>query len=132
MPAETTPAVARALEAAPAFAAAAGTPAVGPRHVFAGLMADAEGRAAVWLVEHGLELNHWRQAQPNLPPYAGSGADVPFGPAAARTLDLAAGIARTSSEDHIITSDHLLLGVLAADPALRQELTEFGLRADDL
>jgi thiamine-phosphate pyrophosphorylase len=131
MLAEMTPAVARALAAARAFATTAAAPAVECRHIFSGLTEEVEGRAAAWLVEHGLELDRWRQAQPSLT-VDDDRPDVPLSPAAKLALEAAARIARTSSPDGIVTSDHLLLGVLATDAALRRELTEFGLRADDL
>src|SRR5581483_6292036 len=53
MAAEQTPAVARALAAARRVAAAAGAGAVTPRHLLHGLLAEPEGRAAVWLAEFG-------------------------------------------------------------------------------
>src|SRR5437868_14346320 len=126
MLAETTPAAARALELARAFAAAAGDVAVEPRHLFAGLTDDPEGRPAVWLVEHGLELDRWRQAQPRLPRAAQQPANLPLAPAAKRALESAGTVARASSADHIVTADHLLLGGLSAAPAVRREVTEFG------
>jgi thiamine-phosphate pyrophosphorylase len=131
MLAETTPAVARALLAARAFAAAASAPAVEPRHIFAGLTDDPDGRASAWLVEHGMELDRWRQTQPSL-----TGPDdppsVPLAPSAVQTLEAAARIARGSSPDGTVTSDHLILGVLSTDGALRQELVALGLQADNL
>jgi thiamine-phosphate pyrophosphorylase len=132
MPTETTPAVARALDLARAFAATAGAAAVEPRHLFAALTDDPDGRPAAWVVEHGLELGRWRQDQPRLTRFDHRPPDLPLAPAGERSLESAAAAARASSADRIVTSDHVLLGVLSADPALRQELAEFGLRADDL
>src|SRR5437660_3989328 len=66
MTAETTPAVARAVEIAGAIAGAARSPAIEPRHLLAGLTADAEATAAVWLSEHGLDVGGWRSMQPEV------------------------------------------------------------------
>ncbi|HEX4591993.1 MAG TPA: thiamine phosphate synthase, partial [Gemmataceae bacterium] len=50
--------------------------------------------------------------------------------AAEHACDEAARFARSATADGIVTSEHLILGLLAADAALKHELIEFGLRAE--
>src|SRR5437588_12977500 len=112
MPAETTPAVARALAAARAFAAAAGDPAVACRHLFAGLTADPDVRPSAWLVEHGLELDRWRQTQPSLCRADKGLPDLPLDSSATQAWEPAARLARLTSADRSIGTVQLLVGVL--------------------
>jgi thiamine-phosphate pyrophosphorylase len=127
--AETTPAVARALDAARTAAAADGAVAVGPRHVLAGLLAESDGRAASWLREHGLNVARWQV------PAAGSAhtvPDLPFAPAAARALDAARSLAWSDTADHVVTSDHVILALLRTDQEVAGLLRENGLNSDSL
>jgi thiamine-phosphate pyrophosphorylase len=131
MPADTTPAVARAVEAARLAAAADGVMAVAPRHLLAGLLAETEGHAAAWLAEHGLDLTRI-QVAPSAHPSGGPAPALPYADAAGRALDEAGRLARSSTADHVVTSEHLLLGLLRADADLREELHRQGLQFNTL
>jgi thiamine-phosphate pyrophosphorylase len=130
--AELTPAVARAVDRARALAAADGEPTVAPRHLLAGLTADDDGRAAQWLLEHGLDLRRWRESVGEISPDRSHDAETPLAAESTAALDTAASLARSSTADRIVTSEHLILGVLRTDAELRQRLNGFGLRIDDL
>lgn len=133
---EMTPAVVRALDAARAAAAADGAPAVEPPHLLAGLLADPDGRAASWLTEHGLDVQAGRGRRASAKVPAGTtgepGATPPFAPAVHRAIDEAASLARSGTADHVVTSDHLILGLIRADDGLRDRMRQDGLRVDDL
>jgi thiamine-phosphate pyrophosphorylase len=129
---DQTPAVARALDLARGLAAADGSAAVAPAHLLAALTAEAEGRAAAWLTEHGLDLSEWRASQPTITEIVAAHPDFPLSPASRQSLAVAAGLARSGTADRIVTSDHLILGIISADTDLRDQLRQFGLRPDAL
>jgi thiamine-phosphate pyrophosphorylase len=132
MTAETTPAVDRAVELAGAIVGATGSPAIEPRHLLAGLTADAEATAAVWLSRHGLDVGGWRSTQPEMDSVHEGRPELGLSETAKLAFDEAARLARSGTADRIITSEHLILGILAADAVLRQELQENGLKVDAL
>jgi thiamine-phosphate pyrophosphorylase len=117
----------RALEAAQVWAARRGATAVGPRELLLGLVDEDEGRAAVVLGRHGLDVVRWR-GDPTAA--AGAGEAIPLSRAGQQVCRQAQRLARGASEDNACTTDHLLLAVLHGDPDLRRELTADGLDAD--
>lgn len=125
MTAEVTAAVARAFDHARRAAAADGAAAVAPRHLLAGLVADADGRPHTWLAEHGFspavvaELPAGQQLM-----------DLPWASATVEALSVAQRLARSDTADHIVNSDHVLLGLLRTDAELLNSLTTGGLRFD--
>src|SRR5262245_51705513 len=118
---EPTPAVARAVESAGRQAAGRGQAAAGPRDLLLALLDDEEGRPAVILDRHGLDVTAWSGRRPD----AASGADAPvapLSPAAERLCRQAQRLARATTEDGVCTTDQLLLAILDTDADLRADL----------
>jgi thiamine-phosphate pyrophosphorylase len=128
---ELTPAADRALDAARRRALADSAEAISPRHLLFGLLDETEGRAAGLLVRHGLDLSAWRSAQPPHPLTEMTGS-LPNAPAAERALTEAHGLARRDARDQPVSTEHVLLAILQAEASLLRELTEHGLRFEDL
>lgn len=129
-----TPAVARALEAAQAWAARLGGAEVLPEHLLHGLLDEAEGRAAQLLTQAGLDFAAFRQevasrASPEVPT---TPTHIPLAPAAMKAIDRARELTSLDSAERTVGSEHLLWAVLLEDPALRQRLEAHGLAAGHL
>jgi thiamine-phosphate pyrophosphorylase len=120
---DPTPAVSRAVEQARSSAARRGLETAGPRELLFGLLAEAEGRPAVVLGKHGLDVAAWHDPTRD----STDDAAVPLSPAAEQVCRRAQRLARSTTEDGTCTTDHLLLALLEADPDLRVDLTAGGL-----
>ena len=124
-----TPAVAHALEAAPALARQHAAARTEPVHLLQALMQVEEGRAAMLLTGAGLNLAEARKAllaPPGLPaePPAES---PPHSERTAQVLQSARELAYELTSERTVASEHLLLAVLRADAGLRQTLEGQGL-----
>jgi thiamine-phosphate pyrophosphorylase len=124
-----TPAAARALEAAQAWAWRRGAPDLRPEHLLCGLLDEAEGRAAALLTLAGLDPSAIRGAfaedlDRDLPP---SPQALPCSPALSSVLDQACDLAREASAERAVSTEQLLLAVLSIDEALRRRLEAQGL-----
>jgi thiamine-phosphate pyrophosphorylase len=122
---DPTPAVTRALAAARDWAVRRGRATVGPRELLLGLLEEPEGRPAVLLERFGLNLGSWAAPTPRTPVRVEH--EIPFDAAADRVCRQAQQIARTTTEDHICTTDHVLLAVLEHALELRTALSNQGL-----
>jgi thiamine-phosphate pyrophosphorylase len=122
-----TPAVARALEAAPELARRAAAAWVEPVHLLLGLLQEEEGRAALLLAGAGLApAEAVRALSPtgDVPPPAG----VPvYSGLTELTLAAARELAYELTNEPTVASEHLLLAVLRTDDALRHTLGGLGL-----
>src|SRR5205823_6104188 len=128
---DTTPAVARALEAARRWAAHDRAATVQPAHVLQGLLDEEEGRPWLLLTQAGVDPHRLRRA-----PIPGDDA-VPLeepspDPATREALVRARELARGLGEELSVASEHLLFALVETDAALRQSLEAHGLRFDVL
>jgi thiamine-phosphate pyrophosphorylase len=123
-----TPAVARALEAAPDLARTQGAAHTEPVHLFLGLIREEEGRAALLLAGAGLAP---ADAQRALAARAAAGPPPaerpPHGELTEQVLSGARELAYELSGERTVASEHLLLAVLRADAPLRRALEGLGL-----
>jgi thiamine-phosphate pyrophosphorylase len=122
--------VARAVEAARRYARGAGTAAVGPLHLFQGLLEEEEGRAAVLATGAGLDLGACRAAFG--PPADTGGEALPFDAGAVEALAQARELAWEMTGETTVVSEALLLAVVRGDAAVRARLEEMGLRVAQL
>jgi thiamine-phosphate pyrophosphorylase len=128
---ETTPAVARALEAAAGFALADTDSTIEPVHLFHALMLEDEGRAFLAAVSAGLDLDYYRRAVP----VVGS-AIPPVGMPLSATTRAAFSLARLLTQQHVddnaVAGDVLLLALLKTDENLLRSTGSIGLQLDQL
>jgi thiamine-phosphate pyrophosphorylase len=126
---DSTPAVARSLEAAQNYACRLGATEIQPLHVLRGLVDEEEGRAALLLARVGVSPAVLKQA------LAEDDCDVPRPPnisppslsqSSQEILQAARERARDLGE-YTVASDHLLLAVLLRDDAIREKLLPLGL-----
>lgn len=125
---EFTPAVARALELAEAWARALAEPAVRPVHVFQALLQEEEGRAWALLSQAGLEPGRVRMVIP--PPHKEAphaDESLPLDKVTQNVLALARTLARDYALEHAVASEHLLVALLREDHTLRDSLAAHGL-----
>jgi thiamine-phosphate pyrophosphorylase len=123
-----TPAVARAIAAAPAWALRHGADPVAPLHLLLGLAQEEEGRASALLAGAGLapaRVFAWAGLEPAA--LRGGEDSPPLGPAAQDALAEARGLARETFGERSIASEHLLLALLRSDAGLRAALEGLGL-----
>ncbi len=130
---ELTPAVARALEAARAYAFGVGTAEVLSIHLLHGLLAEEEGRASSLAIAAGLDAAAFRASliRSDSPPPA-EPPSVPLHPRAQSALLVARQLALELSGDSMVASEALLLALFRTDETLYAELESFGLRVADL
>jgi thiamine-phosphate pyrophosphorylase len=129
---EMTPAVARALAAAPRWASALGNPQVEPVHLVLGLLEEEDGRATRLFEQAALTrtaiLHHLgRSLVPST-----TAANVPLSPLAEKVLRDARIQAAQLDSDPTVTSEAFLLAAIEQDAALRKTLEALGLRLSDL
>lgn len=122
---DSTPAVNRALAAAREWAMRRGRDAVGPRELLLGLVEEPEGRPAVLLERFGLDTRTWAGPTPRTTVTISH--EFPFDAAADRVCRQAQRLTQATTEDHVCTTDHLLLALLEHAAELRAELATQGL-----
>jgi thiamine-phosphate pyrophosphorylase len=120
-----TPAVARALEMARAYAVGAGAGEVHPLHVLHGLLEEDEGRAAGLVIAAGLDMEAYRAGRGERQE---GGAELPLSGPTADALSLAHDLALELTGDSALSSDPLLLALLRTDRELAVRLEALGLR----
>lgn len=128
-----TPAVARALEAALAWAGRHGALEIRPLHLLEGLLEEQEGRAAALLAAGGLAPEIALTAltvgtAEEAPP----GVELPFSASAEQILASAREVARDLFGERTVASEQLLLALVREDDDLRRSLESLGLAADRL
>jgi thiamine-phosphate pyrophosphorylase len=133
---ELTPAVARAFQAAQAWAGRQGALAVQPEHLLHGLLEEEEGRASTLLAAAGLDLTAARTALAATDQGVVSPQPVevplPHSPESQAALALARDLASDLSPDSTVPSEAVLLALLREDAELRRRLVELGLKFDRL
>jgi thiamine-phosphate pyrophosphorylase len=124
-----TPAVARALEAAPELARGQGAAHTEPVHLFLSLIQEEEGRAALLLAGAGLAPADASRALTERPTAAAQSpaALPPHGELTEQVIGSARALAYELTGERTVASEHLLLAVLRADTALRLALEGLGL-----
>jgi len=135
IPPNTTPAVARAIEAALDLACRQGASEVQAEHVLLCLLSEEEGRAAVLLAAAGLSSSTIRaKLEVNASPteYAAAEAPPSLSAGVQRILDRARALAGEFSADRLITSDHMVLALVQMEDSLRSRLEDLGLRVAQL
>jgi len=126
---DLTPAVARALKAAQHQARRLGAAEVQPAHLLHGLLEEEEGRAAVLLTGAGLDLAavRLRWAAPATAADHPAEAPLPLSPELQEIFRHARQLAGEGSADRTLSSDQVVVALLAGDEALRRELEGLGL-----
>jgi thiamine-phosphate pyrophosphorylase len=124
-----TPAVTRALEAAPELARRHGAAQTEPTHLLLPLIQEDEGRAALLLSGAGLSAAAARDAlTPNPPGAAEAPAEAPAqSELTEQALRGARELADELTGERTVASEHLLLALLRADADLRRALEGRGL-----
>ncbi|MCS6851798.1 MAG: thiamine phosphate synthase [Gemmataceae bacterium] len=125
---DCTPAVARALQAAQAWARLGRTPTVEPRHLLYGLLAEGQGRAAVALRKAGLKASWDWPTLHALGENSEAAAELPWSAQTAAILE----VARDLAAEPTLSSEFLLLAILQEDSELRSELARHGLQFEQL
>jgi thiamine-phosphate pyrophosphorylase len=123
-----TPAAERAMEAACRLSGQQGSQTVLTAHLLAGVLEEAEGRAAVLLTQAGVDpdaIDSHRKSEA-VPTHSGEPVTA-LHPLTEQVLDQARGLAALTSPDRTIGSEHLLLGLLQVDTAIREQLEAQGL-----
>ena len=130
---ELTPAVARALDKARAYASGLGVSEVLPLHVLHALLAEEEGRAASLVRAAGLDVSAFRASlvPPNGPLPADS-PPLPPHPRAHSALFTARELSHELTGKSTIVSECLLLALCRCDETLLAELESLGLSFADL
>ncbi len=121
-----TPAVGRALTAARSRALADGRSAVTPTDWLGGLLLEEEGRAAVLLIQAGLDLPAYRAAVA-LPEPQAEPLELPLDADAQAALRLAAELALELEGESTVSGGPLLLAILRRTESLRLTLSQHGL-----
>lgn len=129
---DTTPAVARAVELAGRMANADAAREITPRMLLGSLLAEEEGRAFQWLTQFGLNVVRWQAAQPAHQTAESSASSLIYSQIVRKGIQAATSLARSTSADGVVASEHLILGLLEADGGLTCELTDCGLEFDAL
>jgi thiamine-phosphate pyrophosphorylase len=129
---ELTPAVARALEAAQAWARHRGAADVRPSHLFDGLLDEEEGRAVALVRSSGLDLTAYRKARGERPVPPPDAPPLPLHPLTQTALDRARELALDLSLEAAVGSEAMLIALLRADDDLCRDLVELGLRVTPL
>ena len=130
-----TPAVARALQAACAFASAQAAGQTAPRHLLAGLVLEEEGRAVELLTKAGLARTVLGEFGLSPAQATGDAGLAMPGSAVESILVRASAIGFELQGERAAASDSVLLAILEHDSGLRDLLTQGGLdivRLDEL
>jgi thiamine-phosphate pyrophosphorylase len=123
---EVTPAVQRALTAARSWAVQAGRPRVAVGELLAGLLLEEEGRAALLLVNAGLDLPRYRAAL-SLPDPTPDPLEIPLDTLAEDALRAASELALALDGERTVSGAALVLTLLRQAEPLRRSLEEHGL-----
>jgi thiamine-phosphate pyrophosphorylase len=124
---EFSPALQLAFDRARQFAVKEEAAETEPRHLLCGLLAEEEGKAAMFMIQAGTD---WPGLQTHLglpahidttqPP------DLPLHPSLANVMTLARELAVLHGDEGSISTDHVLLALITKDESLRKELEGFG------
>jgi thiamine-phosphate pyrophosphorylase len=129
---EMTPAVARALHSAHAYAITAARLEREPIHLLHALLAEEEGRPAVLAVRSGLELSRYQTAHAVVGKVEPEEPVLPLHANARRLLQQAREIQRDLSGDATVTSESVLLALVRHTDEARTLLESFGFRPGEL
>jgi thiamine-phosphate pyrophosphorylase len=130
---ELTPAVARAVELARAYAFRLGVSEVLPLYLLHGLLAEEEGRAATLALAAGLDAPAFRAGVvPPDGPVPAESTSLPLHPRAHSAMLAARELAHELTGESTIASECLLLALCRCDETLLAEVESFGLSLDEL
>lgn len=132
---ELSPAVERAVAAAKRLAMLETVPEADPAHLFAALIQEEEGRAAVLLGKAGIQhaaLAASFLRSPDLGNFETSDAAASLGAATYAVFVRAHSLAVELGGERIVASEHMLLALLESDDALRKRLQALGLDLENL
>lgn len=130
MHADCTPAAARALDAARAWARRHSAPVVAPIHLLLGLIEEDEGRAATLLRAAGIDASHLRSTIVLTLPAETSpavDADLPFAAESQAALEQARDLVFGDSLEEGLATEQILFALLRFDTALRAQVESLGL-----
>ena len=132
---DLTPAVLRALQSAEHWACLLGATEVEPAHLLYGLLEEPEGRAAGVLIRAGVAIADARRRLEDSTPAGKShppGTPLPMGTRTERVLGSAHVLARETSPDRAVASEHVLLAILRTEASLCRLLESLGLGLESL
>ena len=132
---DLTPAVLRALQSAERWACSLGATEVEPAHLLYGLLEEPEGRAAGVLIRAGVAIADARRRLEDSTPAGKShppGTPLPMGTRTERVLGSVHVLARETSPERAVASEHVLLAILRSEANLCRLLEPLGLALESL
>jgi thiamine-phosphate pyrophosphorylase len=125
-----TPAAERALAQAQAWINLDRPHELGTLELLLGLLEESESRGATILSAHGIDADAVRRRWQAVGPSGADSAARPWSAELGKALDAAAGELAEVTRGELVSTEHLLLGLAAADAETSQWLSEHGLTTD--